>query len=79
MGKFGPNIEYNLKDIQGAFIDIEVLTREKVNGTWIDGGFPNAAEAKFPVNAICQYCTNEQNITCFLLQNGQRKIVASLT
>lgn len=71
--KFGPNIEYNLKDIQGAFIDIEVLTREKVNGTWIDGGFPNAAEAKFPVNAICQYCTKDKKYHVFSLAKWSKE------
>lgn len=63
--KFGSTIEYNKNWIHGAYIDIEVLTREKVNGTWIDGGFPVAEEAAFPVNAICQYDTNRKRYSVF--------------
>lgn len=57
--KFGSKIEYNPKQIHGIFLDIEVLTRQKVDDQWIDGGFPIASEAKFPVNAICQYDTRD--------------------
>lgn len=48
--------EYEPSLIRGAFIDIEVMTRQKADdGSWIDGGFPNASDASFPINAICHY------------------------
>ena len=65
--KFGPEIAYNTKQINGAFLDIEVLTRQNVDGVWVDGGFPVASEARFPVNAICQYATNDRKYHVFSL------------
>lgn len=57
---FGQTIEYDKTKVRGAIIDIEVLTRQKIGGNWVDGGFPVASKAEFPVNAICQYDTLTQ-------------------
>lgn len=57
--KFGSKIEYNQHWVRGAFIDIEVLTRQRVGDTWLDGGFPEASKAEFPINAICYYDTSD--------------------
>lgn len=71
--KFGSTIEYNKNWIRGAYIDIEVLTREYVNGVWVDGGFPKAEEAKFPVNAICQYDTGRKRYSVFSLAKWSKE------
>lgn len=65
--KFGSTINYDGKKLRGAFIDIEVMTRERVGDTWIDGGFPIADEARFPVNAICHYDTETKRYYEFSL------------
>ena len=65
--KFGSKIEYDHHWIHGAFIDIEILTREKINGQWVDGGFPKAEEAAFPIDVICQYDTNTKRYSVFSL------------
>ena len=69
--------KYNSKDtskIVTSFIDIEVCTRSKSStGEWIDGGFPNADEALFPINAICDYRTNDKKYHLFTTAQGWTK------
>lgn len=65
--KFGKTIQYDQTKVRGAIVDIEVMTRQKSEIGWIDGGFPNAAEAKFPVNAICHYDTETKIYNMFTL------------
>lgn len=67
---------YNTTDqnaIITSFIDIEVCTRELVNGEWIDGGFPDEKDAKFPINAICDYRSNTKKYNVFTTANGWTK------
>lgn len=71
--KFGKTIEYNSNLIRGAFIDIEVMTRERVGDTWIDGGFPVASEAKFPINAICHYDTETKQYYVYTLAKWNKQ------
>ena len=57
------NAEYDEKDtsrLNISFLDIEVCTRQKVGDEWIDGGFPEAKDARFPINAICDYRSNDK-------------------
>lgn len=71
--KFGKTVEYDASLIRGAFIDIEVMTRERVGDTWLDGGFPVASEARFPVNAICHYDTETKTYHVFTLAKWNRE------
>lgn len=49
-----------------SYLDIEVCTRyQDANGNWVDGGFPNAADAEFPINAICDYRSNDKKYYVF--------------
>lgn len=49
-----------------SIIDIEVMTRIKnPDGTWFDGGFPEAADARFPINAICDYRSDDKKYHVF--------------
>lgn len=57
--------EADLSKVNIGFIDIEVNSREKVGDQWVDGGFPNAEEAKFPITAICQYNSYEKKYHIF--------------
>ena len=62
MAQFIYDEKYNTFDFDNvliSYLDIEVCTRFKnENGDWEDGGFPEASEAKFPINAICDYRSN---------------------
>ncbi len=67
---------YNEKDnskIKISFLDIEVCTREKVGDEWIDGGFPLAEDAKFPINAICDYRSDTKKYHVFTTAPGWEK------
>lgn len=57
--------EPNPNNVNIAFLDIEVLSKQLINGEWVDGGFPVASEAKFPVNAICQYNSNKKRFVVY--------------
>ena len=64
---------YNEKDqnaIKISFLDIEVCTREKIGDEWIDGGFPLAENAKFPINAICDYRSDTKKYHVFTTAPG---------
>lgn len=57
------NFDPNILNI--AFIDIEVNTSSYINGKLVDGGFPEPEEAKFPITAICQKNSNNENYFVF--------------
>lgn len=56
-----------------AFLDIEVNTVQEIDGELVDGGFPEAAEAKFPITAICQYNTYEGKYFIFTTAKWERE------
>ena len=65
--------QYDEKDtsrLKVSYLDIEVCTRSKVGDEWVDGGFPDAKDARFPVNAICDYRTNDQTYHVFTTAQG---------
>lgn len=62
-----------------SYIDIEVCTRELVNGKWIDGGFPEAKDAKFPINAICDYRSDTKKYNVFTTASNWSKNNSKLT
>lgn len=66
-------IEYDERYIRGAIIDIEVMIREKIGDTFVDGGFPVASEAKFPINAICHYDTETKIYNVFTLAKWNKE------
>ena len=74
--------KYNGKDttkIVTSFIDIEVCTRSRTSsGEWIDGGFPNADDALFPINAICEYRTDDKKYHLFTTAEGWSQNVSRL-
>ena len=61
------------KNIVTSYLDIEVCTRSKVDGMWVDGGFPNAHDASFPINAICDYRSNDEKYHVFTTAAGWTK------
>lgn len=65
--KFGSKIEYNPNWVRGAFIDIEVMTRQRIGDTWIDTGFPEATKAEAPINTICYYDTQDKGYHVYSL------------
>ena len=58
------------QNIKVSYLDIEVCTREKINGQWIDGGFPDAQNASFPINAICDYRPYKKKYYVFTTAKG---------
>lgn len=64
--------DYN--NIIKSYLDIEVCTRfQDASGNWIDGGFPDATEAKFPINAICDYRSDTKKYYTFTTAYGWTK------
>lgn len=64
---------FDLKNIKISSLDIEVCTRSKENGVWVDGGFPNAHDAAFPINAICDYRYDTEKYYVFTTAKGWTK------
>ena len=65
--------QYDEKDTSRllvSYLDIEVCTRHKAGDEWIDGGFPEAKDARFPVNAICDYRSDDQKYHVFTTAGG---------
>ena len=67
---FDSNYDPNI--IRGCFLDIEVMTRQKINNEFVDGGFPIASEAKFPINAICHYDNIDDTFYLFGLSEWEK-------
>lgn len=62
---------FDFNNLVVSYLDIEVCTRSMgENGEWIDGGFPEAIEAKFPINAICDYRSNTKKYHTFTTAKG---------
>lgn len=64
---------YTQKDVNKiliSYIDIEVCTREFLHGEWVDGGFPEATNASFPINAICDYRSDTKKYYVFTTAAG---------
>ena len=65
---------FDFSNIVVSYLDIEVCTRsQNENGDWIDGGFPEASEARFPINAICDYRSNTKKYYAFTTARGWTK------
>ena len=65
---------FDFSNIVVSYLDIEVCTRsQNENGDWIDGGFPEASEARFPINAICDYRSNTKKYYTFTTAQGWTK------
>ena len=64
---------FDLKNVKISSLDIEVCTRYKDNGNWVDGGFPNAHDAAFPINAICDYRYDTDKYYVFTTAAGWSK------
>lgn len=70
------NENYDEKDtskLKISFLDIEVCTRQKVGDEWVDGGFPEAKDARFPINAICDYRSDDKTYHVFTTAPGWTK------
>ena len=68
--------QYDEKDTSKllvSYLDIEVCTRYKAGDEWVDGGFPEARDARFPVNAICDYRSDDQTYHVFTTAAGWTK------
>ena len=54
-----------------SYVDIEVNSLyQDSEGNWIDGGFPNQDDAKFPINAICEYRSDDKKYHIFTTAKG---------
>lgn len=70
---------YDFNNLIVSYLDIEVCTRSMgENGEWVDGGFPDAAEAKFPINAICEYRSDTKKYHTFTTAAGWVKSKSQL-
>lgn len=54
-----------------SYVDIEVNSLyQDSEGNWIDGGFPDQDDAKFPINAICEYRSDDKKYHLFTTAKG---------
>ena len=54
-----------------SYVDIEVNSLyQDSEGNWIDGGFPDQDDAKFPINAICEYRSDDKKYHIFTTAKG---------
>ncbi len=71
--EYGHDVESSMENVNIAYLDIEVLSKQEINGVMVDGGFPVAKEARFPISAITQYNSRQKKYVCFSLADWNKE------